>query len=154
MTDKELICRALMGDREAQALCTVIGIAIPCPLCGKEDSVEILDCYTAAGLECESESFRKDYFKCICNYLKGGCGTSTGVSETEQEALEKWNTRPAPPVGRCKDCVFSRTPTKEDFKEFRGGIIECKDVCMCAFLELPEPRWEDDFCSYFRAKED
>ena len=106
MTDKELIHRAILGNQEAQALCTVKGIAIPCPLCGKEASVEILDCYTAEGLECESESFRKDSFKCICNYLKGGCGASTGVSETKQEALEKWNTRPAPPIGRCGECKW------------------------------------------------
>ena len=104
MTDKELIRRALMGEKRAQEECTQKRIALPCPFCGKEDSVETLDCYTAEGLKCESERFRKDYFKCVCNYLKGGCGTSTGVSETKQEALYKWNTRPAPPVGRCRDC--------------------------------------------------
>ena len=44
---KELIHRALLGSREAQQECTEKGIAIPCPLCGEKDSVEILDCYTA-----------------------------------------------------------------------------------------------------------
>lgn len=111
MNDKELIRRALMGEKRAQEECTQKRIALPCPFCGKEDSVETLDCYTAEGLKCESERFRKDCFKCVCNYLKGGCGTSTGVSETKQEALEKWNTRPALPVihakwewyGPCRD---------------------------------------------------
>ena len=145
MTDKELIHRAILGNQEAQALCTVKGIAIPCPLCGKEASVEILDCYTAEGLECESESFRKDTFKCICNYLKGGCGTSAGVSETKQEALEKWNTRPAPPVGRCGECKFytalghCKIHSQEPDQYGAGAYVEM----------LP-----DDFCSYFEPKEE
>lgn len=145
MTDKELIRRALIGDREARDLCTNKGVAIPCPICGKEDCIEILDCYTAEGLKSEGESFRKDSFKCVCNYLKGGCGTSTGVSKTKQEALYKWNTRPAPPVGRCGECksytalghckLHSQEPDQHD----TGAYVEM----------LP-----DDFCSYFEPKED
>lgn len=148
---KELIHRALLGSREAQQECTDKGIAIPCPLCGEKDSVEILDCYTADGLECESESFRKDSFKCICNYLKGGCGASTGVSETKQEALEKWNTRLVPPIGRCKDCVWSREPTKEDYKELDRDLLSYKDSLVCDFWEREV--WGKDFCSYFDKRE-
>lgn len=151
MTDKELIRRALMGDKRAQEECTQKRIALPCPFCGKEDSVEALDCYTAEGLKCESERFRKDYFKCVCNYLKGGCGTSTGVSETKQEALYKWNTRPAPPVGRCKDCVWNREPTKEDYAEIGRDVLAYKDSLVCDFCE--DARWKDDFCSYFKKRE-
>lgn len=136
--DKELIRCALLGSREAQALCTVKGIAIPCPLCGKEASVEILDCYTAEGLECESESFRKDTFKCICNHLKGGCGTSTGVSETKQETLEKWNTRPALPIGRCRDCFQYHS--------------EGPGVGYCSLDD--QGREETNFCSEFEPKEE
>lgn len=132
-----LIRRALMGSQEAQQECTEKGIAIPCPLCGKEDCIEILDCYTAAGLESESESFRKDYFKCVCNCLKGGCGTSTGVSETKQEALYKWNTRPAPPVGRCKDCFQYHS--------------EGPGVGYCSLDD--QGREETNFCSEFEPKE-
>lgn len=36
MTDKELIRRALMGDRETQQECTRRGIVLPCPICGEE----------------------------------------------------------------------------------------------------------------------
>lgn len=151
MTDKELIRRALIGDREARDLCTNKGVAIPCPICGKEDCIEILDCYTAEGLKSEGESFRKDSFKCICNYLKGGCGTSTGVSKTKQEALYKWNTRPAPPVGRCKDCVWSREPTEEDYKELDRDLLSYKDSLVCDFWEREV--WCKDFCSYFDKRE-
>lgn len=137
MTDKELIRRALIGDREARDLCTNKGVAIPCPICGKEDCIEILDCYTAEGLKSEGESFRKDSFKCVCNYLKGGCGTSTGVSKTKQEALYKWNTRPAPPVGRCKDCFQYHS--------------EGPGVGYCSLDD--KGRDETNFCSEFELKE-
>ena len=33
MTKKELICRALMGDKQAQQECTAKGIMLPCPCC-------------------------------------------------------------------------------------------------------------------------
>lgn len=136
-----LIRRALIGDREARDLCTNKGVAIPCPICGKEDCIEILDCYTAAGLKSECESFRKNYFKCICNHLKGGCGTSTGVSETKQEALCKWNTRPAPPVGRCGECKAKEKAVIND----KGFLI-----CPSSGMEITD----NDFCSYFKPKED
>lgn len=138
MTDKELIRRALMGSREARDLCTDKGIAIPCPICGKEDCIEILDCYTAEGLKSEGESFRKDSFKCVCNYLKGGCGTSTGVSKTKQEALYKWNTRPAPPVGRCKDCLWY-LPISKRCKYSLGGLWgEVNELSFCSCFEPKE----------------
>lgn len=141
MTDKELIRRALIGDREARDLCTNKGVAIPCPICGKEDCIEILDCYTAEGLKSEGESFRKDSFKCVCNYLKGGCGTSTGVSKTKQEALYKWNTRPAPPVGRCKDCRW--------YEYGKAWYPYCNHPD-----GLANSVKTTDFCSYFEPKED
>lgn len=149
MTDKELIRRALIGDREARDLCTNKGVAIPCPICGKEDCIEILDCYTAEGLKSEGESFRKDSFKCVCNYLKGGCGTSTGVSKTKQEALYKWNTRPAPPVGRCGECKY--------FNHFFNAV----GLCMIHSQEKDSfgdryraEMLKTDFCSYFEPREE
>lgn len=139
MTDKELIRLAMIGNEEAQDLCTVKGIAIPCPICGKESCIDILDCYTAEGLDCECQSYRKESFKCVCNFLKGGCGTSIGVSKTKQEALEKWNTRPAPPVGRCKDCLWY-LPISKRCKYSLGGL----------WGEVNEL----SFCSCFKPKED
>lgn len=146
---KEMIRLAMLGDHEAQEECTEKRIALPCPLCRKEDSVEILDCYTAEGIKCESESFRKNSFKCLCNYLKGGCGTSTGVSETKQEALHKWNTRPAPPVGRCGECKY--------FNHFFNAVGHCmihsqeKDSFGDRYrVEM----LKTDFCSYFEPREE
>lgn len=132
-----LIRRALMGSQEAQQECTEKGIAIPCPICGKESCIDILDCYTAEGLDCECQSYRKESFKCVCNFLKGGCGTSIGVSKTKQEALEKWNTRPAPPVGRCKDCFQYHS--------------EGPGVGYCSLDD--QGREETNFCSEFELKE-
>lgn len=138
MTDKELIRRALMGDQEAQQECTRQGIVLPCPICGKESCIDILDCYTAEGLDCECQIYRKESFKCVCNFLKGGCGTSIGVSKTKQEALEKWNTRPAQPVGRCKDCINATNPGS--------------NIVFCDYFE--RDMMPDDFCSCFEPKED
>ena len=140
MTDKELIRRALLGDQQVQKECAEKGIVLPCWRCGGESEIQ------------ELHTGGKPIYAVTCK--KTYCGAYGCAHSTQQKAIEYWNTRPAPPIGRCEDCVFSRTPTEEDFKEFRGGIIEYKDVCMCAFLEQPEPRWEDDFCSYFKAKED
>lgn len=140
LDDKDLIRRALLGDQEAQQECTEKGIVLPCWRCGGESEIQ------------ELHTGGKPIYAVTCK--KTYCGAYGCAHSTQQKAIEYWNTRPAPPVGKCKDCVFSRTPTKDDFKEFRGGIIEDKDVCMCAFLEQPEPRQEDDFCSYFEPKED
>ena len=139
MIDKELIRRALLGSREAQQECTEKGIVLPCWRCGGKSEIQ------------ELHTGGKPIYAVTCK--KTYCGAYGCACSTQQKAIEYWNTRPAPPVGRCKDCVFSRTPTEEDFKEFRGVIIEYEDVCMCAFLEQPEPRWEDDFCSYFKKRE-
>ena len=142
MTDKELIRRALLGSREAQDELSNKFIPIPCAFCKADGSnMKVQYDKGVAWMECQA------------------CGACGPIAESDDEytgeraAIRAHNTRPAPPAGRCKDCVFSRTPTKENFKEFRGGIFEYKDVCMCAFLEQPEPRWEDDFCSYFKKRE-
>lgn len=31
----------------------------------------------------------------------------TGAHLTKNEALADWNTRAAPPIGQCKDCMFA-----------------------------------------------
>ena len=36
MNNKELIRRALLGDKQAQEECTEKGIVLPCPFCGEE----------------------------------------------------------------------------------------------------------------------
>ena len=84
MTEKELIRRALLGSREAQKECTRRGIVLPCPFCGSENTV-------------------------ISNWglWRVWCQECLGKSDdqlSQADAIRKWNTRPAPPIGRCKDC--------------------------------------------------
>ena len=135
MTEKELIRRALMGSREAQRACTDKGIALPCPYCGGEAIIEY-------------DSVAPFEYDVVC----GDCGVTLGISEDKNVALREWNTRPAPPIGRCKDCVWSREPTKEDYTEIGRDVLAYKDSLVCDFCE--DARLKDDFCSYFEPKED
>lgn len=71
--------RALLGDAEAQRECTEKGIVLRCPFCGNEPITE------------DNRVF---------------CGVC-GLAYEELDAglsLRAWNTRPAPPIGRCGEC--------------------------------------------------
>ncbi len=116
----ELIRRALMGDKQAQEECTKKGIALPCPFCKGEAIVE----YDAIA------PFEYDV---VC----GDCGVRRGISEDKKIALKEWNTRPAPPVGKCKDCKY----------------YTAMSHCMVHSLG-PDQYDPEDFCSYFKLKEE
>lgn len=131
MPDKDLIRRALMGDQEAQKQCTEAGIVLPCPCCGGEvtfDSiaahnhliVELPDYEGGCFVECND-----------CTYAISG--------KDKKEALKLHNSRPAPPVGRCKDCLWY-LPTSKRCKYSLGGL----------WGEVNEL----SFCSCFNPKED
>ena len=90
MTDKELIRRALMGSWEAQQACTDKGIVLPCPSCGGESRLE--DMGWPHHVYCTECGMRT-------------VSTKSG-EDGEKEAIKKWNTRPAPPIGRCGDCKW------------------------------------------------
>ena len=67
-----------------------------CPFCGK--SVAEMD--TCQGLEsCENfeECDNSGYSAVVCNYNKGGCGSTGKYCKTEAEAIAAWNTRTAAP---------------------------------------------------------
>lgn len=134
MTDKELIRRALLGSREAQQECTEKGIVLPCPYCGGEAIIEY-------------DSVAPFEYDVVC----GDCGVTLGISEDKNVALREWNTRPAPPIGRCKDCVWSREPTEEDYKELDRDLLSYKDSLVCDFWEREV--WCKDFCNYFDKRE-
>lgn len=88
MTDTER--RALLGDREAQEECTRQGIVLPCPLCGSNGST-----FFHIGRYPVCSGY---YGECtICHF-------STGACKTEKSVLAHWNTRAAPPIGRCVEC--------------------------------------------------
>lgn len=82
--------RALLGDQEAQEECSRQGIALPCPLCGKQVK--------------RSVSGRLFYCPECCFHT---AFHSTAVNK--EAALFIWNRRPALPIGRCKDCKHQGT---------------------------------------------
>ena len=125
MTDKELIRRALMGSQEAQQECTEKGIVLPCWRCGGESEIQ------------ELHTGGKPIYAVTCK--KTYCGAYGCAHSTQQKAIEYWNTRPAPPVGRCKDCLWY-LPISKRCKYSLGGL----------WGEVNEL----SFCSCFNPKED
>lgn len=98
MTDIER--RALLGDRKAQEECTRRGIVLVCPFCGskaerganKRDSRKRYGVYhTIATVQCTA---------CTAKVTMAGFYVETAYKYAEG----RWNTRPAPPVGRCREC--------------------------------------------------
>lgn len=118
MTEKELIRRALMGDGEAQKQCTEKGIMLPCWRCGEE--AEIKELHTG-GKPIHVVSCKKHY-----------CGAAGCAFGTQQKAIEYWNTRPAPPIGRCVECkhYYSESPSTgycDNVQDVKGNT----DYCSC-----------------------
>lgn len=130
MTDKELIRRALLGDQQAQQECTSNGIALPCPCCGSLVSVNVIPAHThqivtlpayegSCFVECNN-----------CTYAISG--------KDKKEALKRHNSRAAPPVGRCKDCINATNPGS--------------NIVFCDYFE--RDMMPDDFCSCFEPREE
>lgn len=122
--DKELIRRALLGSREAQKQCTEAGIVLPCWRCGGESEIQ------------ELHTGGKPIYAVTCK--KTYCGAYGCACSTQQKAIEYWNTRPAPPVGRCRDCFQYHS--------------EGPGVGYCSLDD--QGRAETNFCSEFEPKED
>lgn len=137
MNNKELIRRALMGDKQAQKECTAKGIVLPCPFCGKELREHKTRKWTAA----KDESINRTIVE---HKAKTGCHLDNWVMDKELD-LESWNTRPAPSIGRCEECEFytvlrhCKVHSQEPDQYGSGTYVEM----------LP-----DDFCSYFEPKEE
>ena len=124
MNDKELIRRALLGDQEAQQECTKKRIALPCPFCGNKNIL-----ISNWGM-----------WRCWCPECLG----KSDDSLRERDAIKHWNTRPAPPVGRCRDCIFY---TVLGHCQLHSQVAdECGPGAAVEMLP-------DDFCSYFTLKE-
>ena len=124
MTDKELIRRALLGSRGAQQECTEKGIVLPCWRCGGESEIQ------------ELHTGGKPIYAVTCK--KTYCGSYGCACSTQQKAIEYWNTRPAPPIGRCRDCF--------QYHSEGPGVGYCR-------LD-DQGREETNFCSEFEPKED
>lgn len=123
ITEKELIRCALMGDKQAQEECTAKGIVLPCPFCGNENNI-----ISNWGM-----------FRVWCPH----CKAKSEDTLTTRDALKSWNTRPAPPIGRCGECEFytvlghCKLHSQEPDQYGSGAYVEM----------LP-----DDFCSYFEPR--
>lgn len=123
--DKELIRRALLGDPEAQKECTEKGIVLICPCC-KSDAELITETANFTG---EPE---RDFHTVRCK----SCFLKTGLYKTQRDALHKWNTRPAPLVGRCGICSRQK-PRGQSLFCYVNGIVH-----------------SDGFCDYFKPREE
>lgn len=124
--------RALLGDPQAQEECTRRGgIVLGCPLCGS--------IYTQVrrmgGWSEPAQAFEAGY-RGECTV----CHAVSGAHKTEQEALTDWNTRPAPPIGRCGECSRSEV-------EWTGERT-CNLALRCVTVQ------DDYFCASFKPKED
>lgn len=133
MTKKELIRRALMGNKQAQKECTEKGIVLPCPLCGSDGSKIKLNFDFATSTA---------WTKCQ------GCGVTYsihtfGMEEEERDfyLINDWNTRPAPPIGRCEDCKWYECGKEWypycNHPDGLANSVRATDFCCCF-----EPREE------------
>lgn len=93
--DKELIRRALLGDQQAQEELSNKFIPIPCAFCKADGSnMKVQYDKGVAWMECQA------------------CGACGPIAESDDEytgekaAIRAHNTRPAPLVGRCEDCLW------------------------------------------------
>lgn len=101
----ELERRAMMGDKAAQAECVWKEHAVPCQCGGKPIVLR--------------EQIKREYIV-ICQK----CGMNTGVKGTQTLALDIWNNRPAPPIGRCGECANRHS---SEFCECRDDQGFCSD---------------------------
>lgn len=116
MTDLER--RALLGDRQAQEEATRQGIVLACPRCGKGGA--------------STKYVMGDYW-----YECPHCHSASGFHSSAEVALADWNTRPAPPIGRCMEC--------EHLKDNDG-------VCLCCEVFNMTTPGPEAFCCRFEPK--
>ena len=53
----------------------------PCPFCG------------STAVDVEYKFALRTFYYVVCNYNNGGCGASSGICTTEEEAVWVWNRR-------------------------------------------------------------
>lgn len=129
----ELERKALLGDPEAQKQCTEQGIILPCPWCGCSERDML-------GLSV----YHDQYFYC-CEAC--GCNgpivfDSDECDYPEYDALNLWNTRHAPPIGKCEDCKNAG-----EFGEWSFAICKKKSEHHNFTIK------RHDSCNHFEPKE-
>jgi len=72
---------------------------LPCPFCGKSEAIVLQSSgeYELENFEIDSGNDGQWHVVCAANKIgkngRMGCGASTGFSNSEEEAIEYWNTR-------------------------------------------------------------
>lgn len=138
MTKKELIRCALMGEEKAQSKCTDRMIILPCPLCGSKAAMR--------------QDITKKSYHVVCNNVKDMCPLIAGLPmwrKNEEDALTDWNTRPAPPIGRCGECKHAYI----NFFSASSGTALCR-LWTNKAEGVQIVMQQNDFCSYFEPKEE
>lgn len=157
MTDLER--RALLGDQQAQEECTRQGIVLRCPFCGSLSEIheaEAISEYATYKKDIPRNarflrqviypSGRKYYEYRRKTFIPKCCETSCPGRiqkqyRTREQAISAWNTRPAPPIGRCEEC---------DLWCEEQGICTAASDDDLGIYEYTEP---DHFCGYFKQKD-
>lgn len=143
--DKELIRRALLGDQEAQKECTEKGIALPCPKCFgdgvkiKGDGHDIYDPDTLGYIDSIPDSIL--YVTCDNCNLCSNCITVEDGEEredAEKRLIAEWNTRPAPPVGRYGECIYSLKSEYGFYCDYEVDTVPAEPEGFCSNFEPKE----------------
>lgn len=131
-----LIRKALLGDKESRIECAEKGIVLPCPLCGSDGSKIKLN------FDFETSTAWAECQVCGVTYAIH----TFGVEEEEEFYLiNDWNTRPAPPIGRCGECEHYNTKL-----HYCDTLSQESDYRELHYV-LMSP---NDYCSYFEQKEE
>lgn len=123
----ELERRALLGDKQAQEECTEKGIVLPCPLCGREITTRVRPgkCAVTLSIIC---------FECRIEKSVQVEMIDAEFRKFENEInnlINNWNTRPAPPIGQCRDCDRWRGKPEDEYAHCRDcdGVMEADNFC-------------------------
>lgn len=161
----DLIRQALLGDKQAQEECTRQGIVLPCPFCKGKARTSFKDSrFIEQNMIGDKKLVYR--VQVICNKCRGRgkpvftkplinpnphitkwgnryhaesdvCKEETGrFLPYVTVAISEWNTRRAPPIGRCGECKHL---------DDTGS----KPVCWHTGFPLKSV---NDFCSYFEHK--
>ena len=131
----EIVRKALMGDKKAQAECSEESIILPCPMCYEEMEIaevvegpaqfEILFRCPRCGIEVRKS---QEFVHNGKEYIPYG-----------PNPIYQWNDRAAPPTGMCRDCIHLRHELTDRWYT---------DVCALTGT----PRRQDEFCSRFEKR--
>lgn len=98
MEEKELIRKALLGDKQAQEECTAKGIVLPCPFCGEEAQlISEKGLYTIVCKDgpCIGSDIHPEYgeamFAAASNQGRNSCGAKNNLPRGRQEYRENYS---------------------------------------------------------------